>query len=113
MLLKPVLPVFEYVANYNYIVTELCENRDNTIIGCDGKCYLIKELAKASESEKPLSSEKKHTVAETTDLFLTDLQNYDLQPSAISFRNSINATYANLYAHLATDSFFHPPTFIS
>ena len=27
MFLKPILPVFEYVLNYEYIISELCENK--------------------------------------------------------------------------------------
>ena len=39
-LLQPALPVIEYLVNYDYIVSELCENRDKPILGCNGKCYL-------------------------------------------------------------------------
>lgn len=113
MLLKPVLPVFEYICNYNYIITELCENRDNIIMGCNGKCYLIKELAKASETEKPLSSDKKHTPTETADLFLSDCHHYEFSVPEIPTATCVNTAYSNLYAHLATDAVFHPPTIIS
>lgn len=109
MLLKPVLPVFEYICNYNYIITELCENRDNIVMGCNGKCYLMKELAKASETEKPLSSDKKHQIAETTDLFLGSFQTYEFSQHTIPTATHLNAAYTNLYAHLAAESFFHPP----
>lgn len=46
MLAKPFWPVVEYVVNYEYIVTTLCENRDKPEMHCNGKCYLSKELAK-------------------------------------------------------------------
>jgi hypothetical protein len=38
----------EYYANYNYIVTELCENKDKPFLECNGKCYLAKELNKVN-----------------------------------------------------------------
>jgi len=53
MLIKPLWPLAEYAVNYNYIVENLCENRDIPSLHCDGKCYLAKQLAKESEgSEK-------------------------------------------------------------
>ena len=39
----------EYAVNYDYIVENLCENRDIPSLHCDGKCYLAKQLAKESE----------------------------------------------------------------
>ena len=35
---------------------------------CNGKCHLMKELAKASEAEKPLSSDKKSTAKNEIEL---------------------------------------------
>ncbi|MBD3581473.1 hypothetical protein [Flavobacterium selenitireducens] len=58
-LLKPVLPVVEYALNYDYIVVYLCENRAEPEMQCNGKCHLMKELAKASETEKPASQNDK------------------------------------------------------
>lgn len=43
-LIQPALPVIDYLVNYNYIVTELCENRDKPILTCNGKCYLEKQV---------------------------------------------------------------------
>ena len=39
-LIQPALPIVEYFVNYDYIVNELCENRDKPILSCNGKCYL-------------------------------------------------------------------------
>ena len=61
MFLKPILPVLEYVVNYDYIVNELCENKLKPELKCNGKCHLTKELAKASESNSNDSSYKKIT----------------------------------------------------
>jgi hypothetical protein len=111
MLLKPLVPVLEYICNYDYIAKELCENKENIVMGCNGKCYLMKQLAKESETEKPLSSDKKHTIAETTDLFVSELHTYNL--SILFFEpDAVLSIYTNLYKHLQADSFFHPPTVI-
>lgn len=57
-LLQPALPVLEYLINYDYIVSELCENRDKPILTCNGKCYLgdqvTKQLDLQSGTEQPL-----------------------------------------------------------
>ena len=49
MLIKPLWPLAEYAVNYDYIVENLCENKDTPSMHCDGKCYLAKQLAKESE----------------------------------------------------------------
>lgn len=43
-LIQPALPIIEYFVNYDYIVDELCENRDKPILTCNGKCYLEKQV---------------------------------------------------------------------
>ncbi|MDT7827469.1 hypothetical protein RQM65_02175 [Pricia sp. S334] len=50
MLVKPLWPIAEYVVNYDYIVNVLCENKDRPELQCNGKCYLVEQLAKESES---------------------------------------------------------------
>ena len=52
MLTKPLWPVIEYVAQYDYIVSTLCENKDKPEMECNGKCYLTKQLAKEAGDEE-------------------------------------------------------------
>lgn len=52
MLLKPLWPVVEYVVNYDYIIENLCENRDKPMLNCDGKCFLAKQLAKEMDKKE-------------------------------------------------------------
>ena len=47
-MIRPVMPIIEYYANYDYIATVLCENRDKPALGCNGKCYLEKQLKKVN-----------------------------------------------------------------
>ena len=56
---KPLLPVAEYIINYDYITKVLCINKAQPKLQCNGKCHLMKELANESENEKPISSNKK------------------------------------------------------
>lgn len=107
-MLKPVLPVFSYIINYNYIVKELCENKEKPQLHCNGKCHLKKELAKSSESEKPLSQKKLYE-SEHQLVFLQQLDEYIQILSEIP-DNKISSKYSNLYLALYPPNVFRPPT---
>lgn len=47
-MVRPVMPIIEYHANYDYISSVLCENRDKPYLECNGKCYLEKQLKKTN-----------------------------------------------------------------
>ncbi|WP_246297015.1 MULTISPECIES: hypothetical protein [Flavobacterium] len=113
VLFKPILPVFEYVINYDYITTVLCENKAKPEMACNGKCHLMKELAKSSETEKPLSTDKKNVRAEVEVLFLEIQKNFELAVLPSVGKTQKNFSYSNLYTHLGTNAVFHPPAFIS
>ncbi len=61
-LLKPVFPLFSYVLNYQYIVENLCVNREKPQLSCNGKCHLAKELAKEVDEEKSAKDSSKKEV---------------------------------------------------
>jgi hypothetical protein len=113
MLIKPVLPVLEYVVNYEYISKVLCINKDKPKIQCNGKCHLMKELAKASDAEKPMSSDKKVASQVLEVLFFEEIQSFKITPVCFLTKEKINPVYSNLYFHLNLHSIFHPPIFIS
>ncbi|MNF25778.1 hypothetical protein D3C85_398330 [compost metagenome] len=113
MLVKPVLPVLEYVVNYEYISKVLCINKDKPKMHCNGKCHLMKELAKASDAEKPLSSDKKVVSPIFEILFFEEIKSIKITPICLGTKEKINQSYFNLYSHLNSGSVFHPPTFIS
>ena len=114
VLLKPVFPVLEYIVNYDYISKVLCENKAKPELKCNGKCHLMKELAKASENEKPLNSDKKEVSKNEIEiLFFKEIENSNLHIHSISNKSSINANYSDAYAYLTNSSVFHPPTIIS
>lgn len=46
-----------YQLNKQYIAKQLCENKNNPKMGCNGHCYLVKQLKKAEENEKKQSSQ--------------------------------------------------------
>jgi len=47
-MVRPLVPIIEYHANYEYIANVLCENRDKPYLACNGKCYLEKQLKKTN-----------------------------------------------------------------
>ncbi|WP_131694642.1 hypothetical protein [Dyadobacter tibetensis] len=42
----------DYEIRYDYIVVNLCENRDRPQLDCKGKCYLAKRVAQAQKQEQ-------------------------------------------------------------
>ena len=51
-IIQPMYPVMEYLINYDYIVNQLCENRDKPVLACNGKCYLGKQVKESQETRK-------------------------------------------------------------
>lgn len=113
MLVKPIVPVFQYVLDYQYISEVLCINKEKPELQCNGKCHLMKELAKASEDEKPSSSDKKNHQAQVEFLFLEELNSFPIIPNATVLITPNSSVYSNLYSHLNCHAIFHPPAFIS
>jgi hypothetical protein len=99
--------------NYEYITTVLCENKDKPKLQCNGKCHLIKELAKAAETEKPISSDKKGYSPIQEILFLNKISSFRLVACSCSKQEKNKSMYLDLYSYLKTNSVFHPPTYIS
>lgn len=74
----------------------------------------MKELAKESENEKPLSNDKKdNSKHEIEVLFYQDINALVDTKIAVATSNSVATNYSNLYCFLNTTTTFHPPTFIS
>ena len=113
LFLKPIFPVVEYVVNYEYITKTLCVNKAKPKMQCNGKCHLMKELAKAAESEKPISSDKKQLVQESEVLFLETIPSFICADFFTNPNQKINANYSNMYSYLDSNVVEHPPTFIS
>lgn len=113
MFLKPIFPVIDYAVNYDYITEVLCINKAKPELHCNGKCHLMKELAKAADDDKPLTSDKKQNANQLVDIIVAEVISchfaiLDFTPS----KSSISG-YANLYSHLDCDAIFHPPIFLS
>ncbi|MBE0391481.1 hypothetical protein [Flavobacterium sp. PL002] len=113
MFLKPILPVIDYAVNYEYISQVLCINKAKPELKCNGKCHLMKELAKASDDDKSTSSEKKQSTNPFVDLFVAEVASYYYLVFQKTATQQFNVNYTNHYSHLDSDVVFRPPIFIS
>jgi len=112
MFLRPVMPVLEYIVNYDYIAKELCENKAKPQMHCNGKCHLMKELAKAAEEQKQ-ESDKKSAQQNSEVLFCEVFSDFSFSPAVIIPIIKNETVYNNLYSHNSAVSFFHPPALLS
>ncbi|MBC8882724.1 hypothetical protein H9X57_02935 [Flavobacterium piscinae] len=110
LFVKPIIPVFEYIVNYDFIVKELCENKAKPELACNGKCHLMKELAKANDSDNPLSTDKKETSKQPIEVLFLEKFPVDFQLFSFKEIKKFNSFYSNLYQNTTTFSTFHPPT---
>lgn len=112
MMVKPLWPVAEYIINYDYIVTNLCENRERPEMQCDGKCYLSKMFAKESKNDhnNPFAEgpiyEMPITICPSTDADV-DSKNW-----SISQENRPIRTSDNLHSLLLGFEIIQPPEII-
>ncbi len=111
MLARPLWPIVEYVTNYDYIVTVLCENRDKPELQCNGQCYLSKQLAKESSEnqENPFGERQINEIQQL--LFLQDILPIDLvQVCSINAKQTLWET-SHLLSRLVCSDISEPPEF--
>ncbi|SDM78599.1 hypothetical protein SAMN05421823_1314, partial [Catalinimonas alkaloidigena] len=51
-MLRPVAPYIDYYARQDYIKAFLCINRDQPALGCNGHCYLQKQIEKQQQQDQ-------------------------------------------------------------
>lgn len=107
-LCKPVLPVVCYFANYEYIVTKLCINKDNDSNECKGKCHLKMQLAEASsQTGNSLADIKMKQVESDICFFNIDCKYF--QVTSCTAKCIPVDTYMDHYYSAFNISFFRPP----
>ena len=109
MLSRPLWPIAEYLINYDYIVTRLCENKDKPEMHCNGKCYLTKQLAKeaADEEENPFGNSRKTEIPHFIIAEKLPEFHFTYNPAADSHKSSGHKP--NLYTSLFISEILHPP----
>lgn len=101
ILFRPFWPIVEYIVAYDYIIAELCENRDRPELGCDGTCYLSKQLAQEfqEESQNPLKgSAAKHEILQ---IFIFE----NFLDSQLAFSSIAKSTKIYFHKNLHPSSF--------
>lgn len=104
---RPLITLLDYVINYDYIATELCENVAQPEILCNGKCYLAKEISKTVDDEK--KPENKTFSLKQIDFFNlnssleTEIKVEDFVSEISNFNYQIN------YSFIFSESFLKPP----
>lgn len=102
--IRPLLPILEYYANYEYISEVLCINKDKPMSTCNGKCYLNQQLKKAQESEK----QDKNIPTVKQERIPMIICNYESTKFVV--RNSSSQKYNVFYQFSIKDLTIKPPT---
>lgn len=108
-MVKPVLPVLDYVINQDYIAEVLCINKDKPMLNCDGKCYLAQMIQDQQNQDQH-----------------QDIPSADLREYPIGFITILNCTfikstsqtmlvtfYENINEKQYIPAVFHPPNILA
>ena len=108
ILFKPVFPVLDYAVNYDYIAKVLCINKDKPKLQCNGKCYLMQQLAKNAEPEKKQDKEATAKV-EFQLLYLEAISSFQIEKQNLTQKHQINKEFLQLYDFEFTSTILQPP----
>src|SRR5690554_1951992 len=97
------------MANYDYIATVVCENKDQPELACNGKCYLTKQLAKeaSDEQENPLNKSNKTEIPQI--IIFEELVGYKLDVFVQANQSVDIEAKPNWYSNLFSFEILHPP----
>jgi len=100
----------EYAVNYRYISEELCVNKKQKNLDCNGKCYLAKQLSKAGDSDSSPLQKTKNSGQKLLDIFVL--------PEIIAVQNTEKIMsskpiflHKTAYSYLFLKHIFRPPVF--
>lgn len=105
-MVRPVMPLFEYIIEHDYIAEFLCINTDKPELDCYGKCYLMQQLAEQNEEKRqnlPRIAMEEYPIGFVRLLSIA-------APRMVDAFNSTSSIYQNGYRYLYSYSDFHPPS---
>lgn len=106
MSIRSVLPLIDYAVNYDYISTQLCENKSKPELLCNGKCFVKKEIAKSSDNQNCKEDKVKLL---TVDAFVAnDFLRFSVDCVQEKTEN-IFLENCKFYQQHYFQEFFHPP----
>ncbi|MGO4708362.1 hypothetical protein AB4Y90_04420 [Chryseobacterium sp. 2TAF14] len=105
---RPLIPLVEYAVNYQYISEELCVNRKNVTLHCNGKCYLAKELSKTTDTDSSPLHKTKNSGQKLLDIYVL--------PEIIAVKTTEKSRFSHCsflyktgYSFLFLKHIFRPP----
>lgn len=101
------LLISSYAINKNYVAKNLCENRDNKGMHCNGKCFLHKQLKKQESSDNSSGTNTK----ERSEVQLYFPPASDVSVTIIISAKSFRACEKSFSAQSYVSHFFKPPCF--
>ncbi|MDO5856348.1 hypothetical protein Q2490_03500 [Myroides odoratimimus] len=109
LVFRPVVPLVDYLVDYDYIATFLCVNQDKPEMHCNGQCYLMQELAKIAKEEQ-----KKDAVKQVYNIaFVLMYVDYKSELPTPNFDikgvHKVYDRYNNLYSSLFSRQDLRPP----
>ncbi len=105
MPIRVVLPILCYTFDYDYIVKNLCDYRNNPKKNCRGRCYLEKELAKTNKTS---SGSNKVEVAPLDMFFTPNIDFFTIK--ILQYSRKIDAEYRKIfYLSDFYSKIFRPP----
>ena len=106
-MMRPLLPIIEYYANYDYIATVLCENKDKPFLECNGKCYLQKQIEKTNHT----NHDHKSTVPKINldDYPVSPLDNYSFKSKLDIIINQVRIMPNTDFYNEFFNTVFKPP----
>lgn len=111
-MLRPVMPILDYIANYDYISQELCENKNKPYLKCNGKCYVEKIMKDADLLVKDDNSSKSTIPVKNIFFPIFIIETFEYTVSVIVRKKSNRLYYFNtLRINQLISSLFRPPQF--
>ena len=115
MLVKAcVIPMLylDFEIRRDYIIVNLCENRDRPQLNCNGKCYLAKKIAEAKkQEEKQAESDYLNKLfSAATDLSVLFSSDFTRSEFVFLPQNQVKFSYITAFRPFQhIQEIFHPP----
>ncbi len=102
----------DFQFRHDYIVNNLCVNRDRPQLNCDGKCYLAKRIAAAQESEE--RDAERNFMFQLFEIVAEPIKgiqwvSFDLNSYSLSEKHTSFLYSTNLIGRIPGSGVFHPP----
>lgn len=76
--LRIVGPFFDYIINYDYIINELCVEKDEVVNDCCGSCVVTENLENVLKDEEQNAPQDRHQERSVKELMPHFVSSYDI-----------------------------------